>query len=73
MNQYSLRKALRTSYLISLVLAAALAGAFFAATTLSGNYNVLARYGGAVWIFLLSLIVALPTVTPLVKKRRASE
>ena len=43
--------------------------AFLAATTLRGDYDWVARLGGAGWIFLLSMIILMPTVTPFVKKR----
>ena len=69
MAQEAATKALRLSYLLSFGLALLLAGAFFAFTTLRGGYSPLARYGGAGWVFLLSLIVALPTITPVLKKR----
>jgi hypothetical protein len=45
------------------------AGAFLAATTLRGDYDWVARLGGAAWVFLLSMIILMPTVTPWVKKR----
>jgi len=47
-------------------------GAFFLVTTLSGNYDWVTRVGGAFWVFLLSMIVSMPLVIPLVKKRLAS-
>jgi DMSO/TMAO reductase YedYZ heme-binding membrane subunit len=43
--------------------------AFLAATTLRGDYNWVARLGGAGWVFLLLMIILMPTVTPWVKKR----
>ena len=43
--------------------------AFLAATTLRGDYDWVARLGGAGWVFLLSMIILMPTVTPWVKKR----
>lgn len=43
-------------------------GAFFVVTLL-GNYHWLERLGGAGWVFLLSMIILMPIVTPLVKKR----
>ncbi|MBI4302493.1 MAG: hypothetical protein HY664_07795 [Chloroflexi bacterium] len=46
-----------------------MAGAFFLATTLDGDYSNVARYGGTAWVFLLSLIITMPTVTPFWKKR----
>ncbi len=45
------------------------AGSFLAATTLSGHYDWVARLGGAGWVFLLSMIILMPTVTPWVKRR----
>lgn len=49
--------------------ALAAAGAFLAATTLRGDYGWVARLGGAGWVFLLSMIILMPTVTPWVKNR----
>lgn len=43
-------------------------GVFFA-LTLSGNFTWVTRIGGASWVFLLSMIVLMPTIIPLVKKR----
>ncbi|RJQ36619.1 MAG: hypothetical protein C4555_07345 [Dehalococcoidia bacterium] len=56
------------SALIYTGLSIVLAGAFFVATLL-GNYNWLTRLGGAGWVFLLSMIILMPVVTPLIKKR----
>lgn len=68
MNEQTQQKALRLSALvyttISLVLALAFLGT---ATTL--NYPVTARFGGAVWVFLLSMIVSMPLVTSYFKRR----
>jgi hypothetical protein len=36
---------------------------FFAAATI-GEYNWVARAGGAGWVFLLAMIILMPTVTP---------
>ena len=44
-------------------------GIFFAVTVLTGDYSWGARVGGSVWLFLLSMIILMPTVTPLVRKR----
>jgi hypothetical protein len=44
-------------------------GSFLAATILSGDYDWVARLGGAGWVFLLSMIILTPTVTPWVKRR----
>jgi len=50
----------------SLALAAALA---FFLVTLLGDYSWVARIGGAGWVFGLSMIILMPTVTPLLRKR----
>jgi hypothetical protein len=59
----------RISSAIYTTIALAAAGAFLAATTLRGDYDWVARLGGAGWVFLLSMIILMPTVTPWVKKR----
>ena len=43
---------------------------FVVATTLAGGYPAVARYGGAAWIFLLTMIVLMPFVIPRVRKWR---
>ena len=45
------------------------AGAFFAVTLLTGDYSWVARAGGSAWVFLLSMIILMPTVTPWLRKR----
>jgi hypothetical protein len=59
----------RTSVAIYTTIALTVAGAFLAATTFRGDYDWVARLGGAGWVFLLSMIILMPTVTPWVKKR----
>lgn len=63
------KKAMRSSTAISFAFALIMGGVFFLLTSLGEGYNIVSRYGGAVWVFLLSLIIALPTVTPIVKRR----
>ncbi len=46
-----------------------LAVLLFLGVTLAGNYTWVARLGGAAWVFLLSMIVLMPIITPLVKAR----
>jgi len=46
-----------------------LASGLFIAVTLAGEYTWVARLGGAGWVFLLSMIVLMPIVTPMMKKR----
>ncbi len=45
------------------------ASAFFLATVLTGDYSWVSRIGGSIWIFLLAMIILMPTVTPLVRSR----
>ena len=45
------------------------AGSFLAATILSGDYDWVARLGGAGWVFLLSMIILMPTLAPWLRKR----
>jgi hypothetical protein len=59
----------KASVFVYTSIALAAAGLFLAATTLRGDYSWVARLGGAGWVFLLSMIILAPTVTPWVKKR----
>ena len=45
------------------------AGAFFAVTVFTGDYSWVARVGGSVWVFGLSMIILMPTVTPWLRRR----
>ncbi|MBI2935606.1 MAG: hypothetical protein HYY31_02175 [Chloroflexi bacterium] len=46
-----------------------MAAGIFLAVTMGGGYTWVARGGGAAWVFGLSMIVLMPVVTPLVKRR----
>ena len=46
-------------------------GVFLAMTVFTGDYGWVARLGGSAWVFLLSMIILMPTVTPWVKRRLA--
>ncbi len=59
----------RLSAAIYTAMSAMIAGIFFAVTVLTGDYSWVARVGGSVWLFLLSMIILMPTVTPWVRKR----
>ncbi len=59
----------RLSAAIYTTLSALVVGIFFAVTVLTGDYSWVARVGGSVWLFLLSMIILMPTVTPWVRKR----
>ena len=43
--------------------------AFFIASGLVGSYPMPARTGGAIWVFLLSMIVTMPLITSYFKKK----
>ena len=45
-----------------------LAVIFFLVTG-GGKYPPMARYGGAVWIFILTMIITMPIVIPYFKKK----
>ncbi len=46
-----------------------IAAGLFLAGTLAGEYTLVERIGGVGWVLLLSMIILMPIVTPLVKKR----
>ena len=56
------------SALIYTGISLAAAGLFLIAT-LPGTYTLVERLGGAGWVFFLSMIILMPVVTPLVKKK----
>lgn len=49
---------------ISLVVAG-----LFIVATLPGQYTAVERIGGATWVFTLSMIILMPLIIPLVKRR----
>ena len=59
----------RLSAVIYTTVSTLAAGAFLAVTALTGDYPWVARAGGSAWVFLLSMIILMPTVTPWVRKR----
>ncbi len=59
----------RLSAAIYITVSTAAAGAFFAITVLTGDYSWVARLGGSAWVFLLSMIILMPTVTPWLRRR----
>ncbi len=46
-----------------------LAAALFVAGTLPGNFTWIERFGGAFWVFLLSMIILMPIIIPAVRRR----
>ncbi len=45
------------------------AAGLFLVATLGGEYTLVERIGGVGWVFLLSMIILMPIVTPMVKRR----
>jgi hypothetical protein len=43
--------------------------AVFLIATLARHYTIVERVGGAVWVFMLSMIILMPIVIPTIKKR----
>lgn len=46
----------------------ALALAFYLLTG-AGRYDAVARYGGAIWVFILAMIITMPVIIPWIKKK----
>ncbi len=69
--KFTAQNAGRLSVAIYTTLSALVAGIFFALTVLTGDYSWVARVGGSGWLFLLSMIILMPSVTPWVRKRLA--
>ena len=42
---------------------------FLAVTIAFGDYDWVARIGGAVWVFALCMIILMPTITPWIRER----
>jgi hypothetical protein len=59
----------RKSALIYLPISIGSALLFLLATAFSGDYPIMTRIGGMVWIGLLTLIVSMPVVISRVKKQ----
>jgi len=59
----------RKSALIYLPISIGAALLFLLAASLVGDYPLVARVGGMIWVGILSLIVAMPLVTARVKQR----
>ena len=58
----------QTSALIYIPISIGLALLFLLISTFTGNYPLVARLGGTVWVALLSLIVSMPIVISKVRK-----
>jgi hypothetical protein len=58
------------SWVISLGVSGAAALAFVIAALATGESDGVALAGGATWVFLLSVIILLPTVMPWLRERQ---
>lgn len=67
------REVARKSALIYLPISLGMASLFLLAASLTGDFPPVARFGGAVWVGLLSLIVSMPVVTSRIKKQWRSK
>ncbi len=63
------KKVARKSALIYLPISLGMALLFLLAAMLFGDYPLVAKIGGAVWVGLLSLIVSMPIVTSRIKRQ----
>jgi hypothetical protein len=59
------------SVLTYTLISLAVAGIFLGVTW-RGDYSWVARAGGAVWVFLLSMIITMPLITSYYKKKYQS-
>jgi hypothetical protein len=45
------------------------AATLFFVATLASAHTLVERLGGTLWVFILSMIISMPLVTPVVKRR----
>ena len=63
---------MKSTGFISMVISGAIsvvAAGLFLLATLAGEYTLVERIGGVGWVLLLSMIILLPVITPLVKRK----
>ncbi len=65
------KRAARLSIMVYTLVSLGVAITFFVIASVLGKYTAVAVYGGTAWVFLLSMIVTMPTVTPWIKKQFA--
>ncbi|MHB9094589.1 MAG: hypothetical protein ACYC21_07935 [Eubacteriales bacterium] len=61
-------KIARISAVWYLGISAGLSLVFYIITTMKG-YPLMARYGGAIWVFILTVIITMPFIIPWIKKK----
>ncbi|MDI6814095.1 MAG: hypothetical protein QMC95_18285 [Desulfitobacteriaceae bacterium] len=63
-------KAARQASVVYTTVSLAITLLFLVITLFDGNtYTAVARIGGMIWVFILSMIVSMPIVIPVVKKK----
>lgn len=67
------KRVIRVSALWYTGISLAVVGLFLMLARVVGGYPPAAIYGGAVWSFLLSMIVTMPVVTAYVKRRARAD
>ncbi len=72
-NEQVEKKVAQTSALIYLPISAGAGLLFLLAASLTGNYPIVARIGGTIWVALLILIVSMLLVISKVKKYGKTE
>ncbi len=68
-NEQMEKQVSRRSAMIYLPVSLGAALIFLLAANLTGDYTIVAKLGGTVWVGLLSLIVTMPIVTAQVKRK----
>ena len=68
MDELREREIARRSARLYLPISLTAAELFLLAASLVGGYPLVARIGGAVWVWLLSTIVSMPVITARVKR-----
>ena len=68
-HEQVVKEVAQKSMLIYIPLSLGAALLFLIAATLAGDYPIVARIGGTVWVGTLSLIVSMPVVISRVKKQ----
>lgn len=64
------REVARRSAMIYIPIAVGAGLLFYLLASLSGDYPLVARIGGMIWVGLLTLIISMPIVTSHVKRSR---
>lgn len=72
-SEYIQRQVARRSAITYTAISLTVALLFFIAATLKGGYPNVARFGGAAWVFLLTMIVTMPLMTAWFKRRYKQE